>query len=605
LNNRNLYRRKNKKIPARVLIPVIILCIVVGLLMGIWLFIASELGADNEQPNMTEISYFQHIGLLPNQIIVIGDEIFEIDYAPIFTDNTLYIPADFLRSHVDRHIFWEANTNRLTITNSYEVVRFNPENPIFTVNWQEYSLDNNIRRIGDMAYVPAELVMQRYPVHLYHSIQYALTVLDFTYNQQLIYQAVLPVFEDEAIEAPIDLWAIRTGPSNQHPIIGWANLDDLMTYFGLYEDYLRVRLQSGIIGYIHESHVIFSNIIEAVEYIAEPRRPITRTFDHPQNVLWHQVSNATAAANSAAWYRPLGVDVMSPSWFTFDTSTMNGDIIDIGNHEYVEWAHSHGMEVWPKITDNFDRGVSYMALSNAYIRDHVINQLMHFIEYYNLDGINVDYEEVHPHFADEWIQFLRELSVPMRQAGSVLSVAVFVPAAHNMFWNRYEIGHAVDYLLIMAYDEHWATSIVAGPVASHGFVHNAIVDTLSEVPASQVMLGLPFFVRIWREEFPADGQEPQVRQHRAVGMQFARDYFEAHGAEFTWDYIVRKYYANFTQIENGLEVRYRVWLEDIRSIQEKLDLFAQYGLAGVAGWRKGLELAEVWELIYEYTRASW
>ncbi|MCL2416064.1 MAG: glycosyl hydrolase family 18 protein, partial [Defluviitaleaceae bacterium] len=408
---------------------------------------------------------------------------------------------------------------------------------------------------------------------------------------------------EEETEEPQEPWAaLRFQPDIQSPIQARLQIGERVDFFDVGgEDFLLVRNSDGLLGYVLEAELEFIDIIPGRPQEPELRRPMTREYDRPLNVLWQLFTNRVAAADPEQMIVRRGVDVMSPTWFSFDENRMNGDIIDIGNRAYVQWAHANGMEVWALITDNFNPTVSSAVLTSAPVREHVINQLMHFVELYNLDGINIDYEEVPQTDGEYYIQFLRELAVPMRQAGVVLSVAMYVPTPRTMHYNRTEIGFTADFLMIMAYDEHWGTSPIAGPVASYGFVRDGIRNTLLEIPSYRVILGLPFYERIWREEPQGEGEPPRVTS-RAVGMNVSRNIFAQQGAVFEWDDDIRKYYGEYFAVENGEEVRFRVWLEDLRSMRSKLELFEQYELAGVAGWRAGLEHHTVWDLIYEFLR---
>ena len=53
-----------------------------------------------------------------------------------------------------------------------------------------------------------------------------------------------------------------------------------------------------------------------------------------------------------------------------------------------------------------------------------------------------------------------------RQEGIVLSVDNYVPASYNEFYDLEAQGKVVDYVIIMAYDEHYAGSPVAGSVGA-------------------------------------------------------------------------------------------------------------------------------------------
>jgi len=606
-------------------IAVVVLGIIAAAGFLIYSFFSGRDSEDTalETPNMEEISFFEYGGnahLRSHGInVIIGGEITPFPNLPVFIDGELYFPADFLRAYVDRHIFWEESSSRLTITNIDEVMRFTPGAEVYTVNWEERPLGFVIRELAGMAYIPADMVTDRYPVTIEYREEYSFVVIDFHRYAQTIFEVVMHFDEedisnsenqngiDEEGNEDINWIPMRFGPNDQFPIMARLSEGQRMIHFGTDGDFVRVRAENGLVGYVYTDNLEFVQNIAAIPEV-EMLRPITRPFDRPINLIWHLIN----VNNPNEWYVPHGLNVISPMWFTFDDVSLNGDIISLANHNYVSWAHSNGFQVWPAIQDadrtgRYDDVISRAVLTNTYARDHVIAQLMHFVEYFNLDGIQINYEVVRADFAEEYIQFLRELSVPMRQAGAVLSATTTPPIPGTMFWNRTEIGLTVDYAIIMAYDEHWGTSPIAGPVASYNFILNGIRDTLDEIRAEQIIVALPTYVRIWTEEFDISlgewrlvGNNVNGIAQRAVGMNHAREHIESRGGTFYWDYILRQYYGEVLFEEDGVEMRYRVWLDDLRSMNERLYLVDNYNLAGIGFWQKGLEAPDLWDLVYSH-----
>ncbi|MDR2166769.1 MAG: hypothetical protein LBE35_02825 [Clostridiales bacterium] len=598
----------------------IIIAALVAIVLGLVAFLVfslffrggGETGADEEAgDNMDEVGFFdffEHFD--PARILVaMGEEYIIPPTAIRFIDDRLYLPADFLREHVDRHIFWEAENQRLTISDFEEIARFTPDSEFYTVNWQERALEWPIRQINDMAFIAADMVMARYPLRLDFQGEYNILILEFDKNQKLIYRAEFEESEEEAEEQWLPL---RFGASSRQPIKARIEPGEQVVFLANHGEFYHVRLANGLMGFAPAENLVLDDYIAGVPQV-ELRRPITRPgFDGAINMVWHQLTNHAAALNEEAWYAPHGVNVISPTWFTFSREAYDGTIISLANHVYVEWAHRNGMEVWPKIADaffgeTFSNEAAQLILMDAEIRDYIIRQIMDLVARYNLDGINVDYEQVFPPEGAHFIQFLRELSVPMRAAGAVLSVAVYPPVAFNLWWNYPEIGKAVDFITMMTYDEHWTTSVEAGSVASFPWVQYAVETLVSMVPPEQIVMGLPTYVRIWTEEFNANSGEWELiswdehmnphHRTRAVGMNWARSFIRDLGAEFIWDYILRQYYGVYYFEHDGGERRHRVWLSDLRSTGEKLGLYARHDLAGVAWWRKGLEDPALWDFV--------
>jgi spore germination protein YaaH len=397
--------------------------------------------------------------------------------------------------------------------------------------------------------------------------------------------------------------------------MAWLDINEQVTLISQQGDFYFIRKSNGLMGYAAANDLVLYDFIPAAPRTTA-KRPITRpSFEGPINMVWHLVASRASALNQDNWHANRGVNVISPTWLYFCYNSYDGTIVNIGNRTYVQWAQSNGMEVWPMISDafyrdgpqNFSNEAARLVLMDANVRDHVIDQLMDMMRRYNWDGINVDFERVLSPEAEHWIQFLRELAVPMRQAGKVLSVAMYPPAPHNLFYNRTEIGKTVDYLVIMAYDEHWESHEHAGSVASFDFVADAARNTLLEIPAEQIVLGLPTYERIWTEEFDVSlgdwrlipfNNDYNLRRTRAVGMNVARRQMLAQG-EFVWEHHLRQYYGELLFTQGGIEFRQRVWVNDLRSMREKLSVYTQNNLAGVAFWSKNLELAALWDLVDE------
>ena len=208
---------------------------------------------------------------------------------------------------------------------------------------------------------------------------------------------------------------------------------------------------------------------------------------------------------------------------------------------------------------------------------------------YDIDGINVDFEEVSYDAGEPFVQFVRELSIECRKEGIVLSVDNYVPRASTTHYNRKEQGIVADYVIIMGYDEHWGSGGVAGSVASLGFVEDGIVQTLEDVPANKVINALPFYTRVWK----TDGDKVTSE---ALDMETAWNFIKNNGLNMTWDATTGQ---NYGEIQLG-NTFYQIWMEDKDSIEAKLAVMRKYGIGGVAAWKLGYETPDIWDQIAVY-----
>jgi spore germination protein YaaH len=187
----------------------------------------------------------------------------------------------------------------------------------------------------------------------------------------------------------------------------------------------------------------------------------------------------------------------------------------------------------------------------------------------------------------------------MRAKGKALSVDMYnpdLPGYWSQYYNRTEVGKNADYLCVMAYDEN-SDSPEAGPNASISFVQAGLEKTMEEVPKEKVILGLPFYSRVWREE---DAGGDIVARNTARAMDDAMQFFESRNIQPSWDEVLKSRYAEYSTMESGNSVTYKAWLEDAQSLEEKLAVAQKLGIAGVSGWKRGLETAGTWSLINSY-----
>lgn len=164
-----------------------------------------------------------------------------------------------------------------------------------------------------------------------------------------------------------------------------------------------------------------------------------------------------------------------------------------------------------------------------------------------------------------------------------------------MYYQRGEQARFVDYMIVMAYDEHFAGSEEAGSVSSLPFVQQAVEEMTRVMPADQVICGIPFYTRVWTEKFGQSAITSEV-----LGMDGAKNYAKENQMTETWDASLGQ---NVATVETS-DARYTIWMEDEQSMEEKLKVIQSADLAGVAEWKLGFERADVWSLISEYIETN-
>lgn len=361
------------------------------------------------------------------------------------------------------------------------------------------------------------------------------------------------------------------------------------------ENWTKVKTMDSYIGYVENKRLSEKYTVEPLpvtDYVEPVYTSITR--DHKINLAFHAIYSMGGNDTLREVMAPTqSVNVISPTWFILTGS--EGDFTSLASKDYVSTAHDMGLEVWALISDLSDTETIDLKaiLSKTSTREKLIDRLIETALEYNLDGINIDFEGVSSDSGEAFIEFIRELSIPCRTNGIVLSIDNYVPMGYNNHYHRKEQGLVADYVIIMGYDEHHGNSEEAGSVASIDFVETGISKTVEEVPAQKVINAIPFYTRIW--ETNGTTVTSQV-----VGMDMAKQYLVDHAMEQRWDEVTCQ---NYGEYQSG-NSHFQVWLEDEESIRVKLSVMDNYHIGGVAEWRLGLETPSVWEIIADYVNRN-
>lgn len=355
-------------------------------------------------------------------------------------------------------------------------------------------------------------------------------------------------------------------------------------------DWIKVRTMDDYTGYVEnkflgekEPYSVGTNEIPEPVFAGNTR-------PHRINLGWHQIGgvggNDTLEEVIA---QAKGLNVISPTWIGLSDNA--GAISSFGTPDYVQTAHQRGLEVWALVSDFANEGIAVEeVLARTATRATLIDNLINEARRLSLDGLNIDFEKVPAEAGDDFIQFIRELSIACRANSLVLSVDNYVPYGFNDYYNRREQGVFADYVIIMGYDEHYAGSAEAGSVASIEYVRYGIEATCAQVPAEKVINAVPFYTRVWTTS------QSGVSSY-ATGMDAARQAAQEYGMTFTWDDTTAQYYAQTTTAQGN---RVEIWLEDSESIEAKIAVMRTNGIAGIACWRLGLESPDVWDVIAAY-----
>ena len=360
--------------------------------------------------------------------------------------------------------------------------------------------------------------------------------------------------------------------------------DDTVTVLDTMEKWSKVASSDGNIGYVENKRLAAA---ESQKFSGNFTAPVYKNTSMRGKIVlgWHQVTSQDGNNTfDSIVAKTKGMNVISPTWFSLTDN--NGNYRSLASKDYVVKAHAKGLQVWALI-DNFSADVqTETLLASTATRRRLIDSLIADAEKYDLDGLNLDFERLKTEAGVHYIEFIRELSIPCRQKGIVLSVDNYVPARYNSFYNLKEQGIVADYVIMMGYDEHFAGG-EPGSVSSISYVKNGISGMLEDVPKEKLINAVPFYTRLWIEA--GDGSITS----KAMGIADAKKWADNNQVELTWQADTAQYYGE-KQTNDGA---WFLWMEEERSLKEKMNVVRQNDLAGVACWKLGFEDSAAWDSI--------
>lgn len=517
-----------------------------------------------------------------------------------FVDNgQVYVPYKEYRKNVDNKCYIDKNEKMLvytTATNIYDSYVGTSEYTDFDGNSQIFGCSISVEVNGEY-YISAEFLKAFGARIDYKTISQPSRIVMTSDFSNKVY------FANEDTN-------IRTDASDRMDILASVKKGDSLIWVSDKDDYSLVTDSNGVTGYVKKSSLGKETMVQ------DERENVPEEYTHLNSdkkicLGWHQMINEVGNDNFSSMVDGAeSLNVISPTWYKL--ADKNGSITSFSDKSYVKAAHEKGMEVWALINDfDYDEDGNYYVtevLSHSTARRKLIKNLVIDVKDKGIDGINVDFECIGIEIADDYVEFICELSVWCRKEGIVLSVDMYVPSDINGYYNRKTVLEVVDYLVIMGYDEHWAGAPQAGSVASLPYVEKGIKETIEQSGvANRIINAIPFYTRIWSET-PIEYAEPGSQivddnikgsyalDSRAVGFGTAEKELEKYGVNKFWVEDLSQYYAEY-QEGNSLM---RVWLEEEKSVTAKLDVMRNYDLGGVACWRLGLEEDWVWGIIADY-----
>lgn len=561
------------KLRLKLLIPIILVVVAICVAAGILIVKNTE--------NKKRVDLYKYYGIeseLDGMIITVNGVVVEgnaFEY-----EGVCYLSNDFIKEYITDKFYYDRSSASVLYTTPYEVLAIPTPMLSFVDEWYDKYSHPVVMVEGEEVYLAADFVkdMEEFEYQLIENPDRLAVTLPGTAFDEIVFNNTAAIREKASIKGEV------LGKSNEN--VKW--------YYKGYEgaQWYEVFSEDGRYGYVKKKDVQEINSVvtkerEKVEYPNLVR-------DHEIVLIWDAIYSLND--NDTVGTRLENVtnaNVISPTWYK--VSDVKGNLESMADKDYVAYVKSLGYEIWPLVSDfisvDKERGFSEKELlSTREYRTNLITNIMNEISEYGYEGINIDFEKVKADTGEDYVQFIRELSIECRKKGVVLSVDNYIPAGHNMHYGRTAQGECVDYVIVMCYDEHYAGGETAGSTASIDFVVKGMNDTLKYVDSEKLIVGVPFYTRLWTCE--SEAEDAEIIESKAYSMDGCRNIAEELMLDIEWSDELKQYVA---EGQSG-SYYYRIWLETVESMDARIDEIAKADVAGIAAWELRFANDEVWNI---------
>ena len=560
--------KKEKKIKSNKMIGIVLLCI-----------------------SFIVIAIFGIMGIFLNRKVQVSENIkLIINYTDVtnflkgevFRDNNgvIYLSKEDIQNFYDEFIYYDKKYNQIITTSKDKILVIDLESNKKEINGVESDLKNKVVIKNDKYFIPFSELEEIYNVKANYydetntividSLDRKLTVAESKKKNNVKYKYS---FFSKTVEKVLEGESLTIVPLNdeQKKVIP--------------EDWVKVRTSKGNLGYVKKNSIKDEVVVRKEEKEENSNEKVS--------LVWEFFSEYGQAPNRNGTTIE-GINVVSPSFFYLEKLGQGKLLENVENSgvNYINWAHSNGYKVWPMISNNSMQETTSEILNDYKLRKNLIDQIISYVKKYNLDGVNIDFEYIKEEDKAMYSQFIIELTPRMKEMGKKVSVDVTAPDGSpdwSLCFDRNTLGKVADYIMFMAYDQNGATSEEVGTTAGYNWVKLNVNKFLGqeEVPKEKLVLGIPFYTRLWKEK---DGKiESAPVSMKKIDSIIPSD------ASKEWDDNLKQYYVQFEK--DG--ATFKMWVEDEKSIKEKLSLIKEKDLQGACFWVKDFENESIWKIVKE------
>lgn len=495
--------------------------------------------------------------------------------AIIIENDNIYLSKQDLGNFFDKYIYEDKENDNIVTTYNNKIATISLEENQMNINGSNKNTYAHAENRDGTIYIPITELEDVYGIEIKYIENSKVLTIDSTSKEQK--KAIIT--KDVAVKSSTKFIAKTIDRVKKGSYVIVVSEDN---------GYSKIRTENGKVGFVKSNKI--ANTVVVREEIQESKQ-----IDGKVNLVWDYYSEVATAPDRTGVTMD-GVNVVSPAFFHLNSNGELTENIGQAGQEYIEWAHSNGYKVWPMVQNagNGMINVTSNIMNDYNKRQELINEIVVACVKYKLDGINIDFENMKQEDKDMYSRFIIELTPRLKDMGLVVSVDVTAPDGSetwSMCFDRNVIGNVADYIVFMAYDQYGTSSNKSGTTAGYDWVNVSLNKFLKteEIKSDKIILAIPLYTRLWTED-----SSGKVVKQTTVSLKNMYNVIPD-GVEKQWDDNLKQYYVEY---QDGQYTK-KIWIEDEKSLTEKINLIKNNNLAGVASWEKGMETDNFWTFLKE------
>ncbi len=266
--------------------------------------------------------------------------------------------------------------------------------------------------------------------------------------------------------------------------------------------------------------------------------------------------------------------------------TEEGRLVNLADENLVTAANAAGVRPMMVLTPldaegRFNDNIAAAVFEDPAAQTNLIDNIEANLHAKNMGGVDFDFEYIPRAYAADYVDLVARTQTRLSPQGYLTSVALAPKVRADQPGVLYEghdyagMGRAADYCLLMTYEwgYTYGEPMAVSPI---NHVRRVLEYGLTEIPAEKILMGMSNYGYDWAMPFVrGESKAEKLTNYQAQARA------EYYGVPVEWDATAQ---APFYTYATPAGVKHIVWFENERSWQARLELVAEYGLAGVSIW---------------------